>query len=349
MTRRFYSGARGGTKKLGEAARLTRLEMEKGGKLPMSTQDRYKRILKKKLEESREKASASKPLFQLPGTAPMQRKMSKRAEQALKEIAARKAAKEEQELRRSVIVQPRHFSDAGRIDAKGNAYDLGNNLTLKVDLKTGTIKTSTGWTVGKYKAKNKYMTNMLITDALKKHGAYFIQQRRLQLLQEQQRQAELAMQGLSIYGVPNNQGLASQMFLDQYGNTDIHGSDTYDARNDALSSQRAAAAAVGAWGAMSNNVHGTYADNAWGGMMDNVWGGVNNNIWGGIGGSSWGSGSSRAWSHRPWKIWGSGAPGQKNWLKPLGALFVGLFGFGRIKGLDRARGNRNGQTRSRSR
>lgn len=330
MTKRFYSGTRDNSRKMGEAARLKRMEIERGGKLPLTSQERYRHILKKKLEESQANAASSKPLFQLPGTKAPERKMSKKAEQALKEIAQRKAAKEEKALRQMVVVQPRTFSDAGRIDAKGQAYDLGNNLTLKVDRKTGKIKTMGGWAVGKYSPKKKFRTNMIITDSLKKHGAYFIQQKRLQMLQEQQRLAELTMQGNNIYGAPAS-GLASQIYLEQHygdGGMDGHGNKITDPNL----TNRVGAANVNAWGAMSNNVHGTFADNTWGGMVDNVWGGVNNNIWGGIGGSAWGTGSG-GFSRRGWKIWGSGAPGQKNWLKPLGALFVGLFGIGRGKRL----------------
>jgi hypothetical protein len=330
MTKRFYSGARDtGAKKMGEAARLKRLEIELGGKLPISNEERYKRILKKRLEENHSKAASQKSTFQLPGTKPVERKMSKKAEQALSQIAQRKAAKEEKALRQMVIVQPRVFSDAGRIDSKGNAYDLGNNLTLKVDVKTGKIKTNTGWTVGKYKTKKKLLTNALLTDALKKHGAYFIQQKRLQMLLEQQRLAALGMEGSNVHGTP----LASEIFMEKhYGSADGHGNSSQPSDMN----QRTGANMT-AWGAMSNNAHGTFSENAWGGMMDNVWGGVNNNVWGGIGGNGWGG-------HRGFKIWGTGAPNQKNYLKPLGALFIGLFGFGfgMGKGAHKLRGGRSG-------
>lgn len=321
MTKRFYTGGRSGSKTMGEAARLKRLEIEKGGKLPFTPQERYRRILKKKMEESRGEASKVST-FNLPGAKPVERKMSKRTEEALRQISMRKAMKEEKELRKMVVVQPRVFSDAGRIDKNGNAYDLGNNLTLKVDRKTGKIKTQTGWTVGKYKNKRNFMNNMLLTEGLKKHGAYFLQQKRLQMLQEQARLAALQNEGGNAWG-PGG-GMASQIFLEQHygGGSNIHGSN-----NDSLVGVRANQASVSAWGAMSGNVHGTFAENAWGGMMDNVWGGTNNNVWGGFGApSGWGG-------HRGFKIWGSGAPNQKNFLKPLGALFIGFLGLGTGRGL----------------
>lgn len=328
MTKRFYTGARSSGKTMGEAARLKRLEIEKGGKLPFTPQERYRRILKEKMAESRKEAAGKKPSFNLPGAIPLDRKMSKKTEEALRQISMRKAMKEEKALRKMVVVQPRIFSDAGRIDAKGNAYDLGNNLTLKVDRKTGKIKTQTGWTVGKYSNKKKFMTNMLLTENLKKHGAYFLQQKRLQMLQEQARLAALQEEATRSFN------MASQIFLDQHYGTgsDAHGNQL----NNGLTGVRGNQANVSAWGVMSGNVHGTFAENAWGGMADNVWGGVNNNVWGGMGGSAWGS-------HRGWKIWGSGKPGQKNYLKPLGALFVGFFGIGMGKGLGRLRlGGRSG-------
>lgn len=346
MTKRFYTGARTGGPGGGEAARLKRIEIEKGGKLPLSSTDRYKRIMKKKLEASQAEIGASRSnMFQMPGAKPVERKMSKTTANAMRMIAQRKAMKEEKELRAMVVVQPRTLK-SGRIDAKGNVYDLGNNLTLKVNLKTGQIKTHSGWSVGKYNNRNKFSTNGILEDSLKKHGAYFLQQKKLMLLQEQERLAALSAGGATVWGAAGGGGgLASEQFMEQhYNGGGAYGGGQSTAHNRG--------SGVNGWGAMSNSVLGTHAENVHGGMVDNVWGGTDSNIWGGLGGTAWGDGGgvwgsgrnawssmkggglfgSANWGKRGLRIFGSGGPNQKNYLRKLGALFAGVPLIGRLVG-----------------
>lgn len=68
MSRGGFTGSRYSGGGMSEAARLKRMELMKGGKLPISSADRYRMAMKKKLEEAKQKTS-DRPSFQLPGTA----------------------------------------------------------------------------------------------------------------------------------------------------------------------------------------------------------------------------------------------------------------------------------------
>ncbi len=320
---RGFSGSRysSGNGKLSEAAKLKRMEIMRGGKLPMTSADRYKRIMKKKMEEHQQQVSLRSS-----------RVMSKKAQEALKQMAMKKAAKEEKELRQMVIIKPRMLGDAGRIDEKGRVYDVANNLVLKVDgKKKGAIRTMGGMTLGRYKPKSG-LSNMLLGDNIKKYSPYFIKLKQMQMQQQMLEQQALdaaiaqggvystggdltavSLHGGNLYQQGGVYGPASQYEADVYGN-----------RTNQFGQQeeqhRGGGATVNAWGVASGNIHGTFAENVWGGMADNVWGGSSSNVWGGIGGNSWGS-------SRGYKIWGSGTPGQKNYLRPLWVFFTTMLGF----------------------
>src|SRR5688500_7895537 len=130
MTRHF-TGSREPSKN-SIAKDILRLEMQKKGKLP--AQMRYKMIFKRKQQEAREKAMAAQSTVDQTGRLVSTRKMSDKAEQALKEMAMKKAAKEQKKLRKMVIVQPQNFSN-GRIDKKGQIFDLAGNMIGKVNTK----------------------------------------------------------------------------------------------------------------------------------------------------------------------------------------------------------------------
>src|SRR5690348_11592522 len=101
-TRYFNTGRDGG--RIGAASEIVRIEIMKKGKLPAA--DRYKMILKKKLEANKAQAMGNvrtKVGFGMPGNLKEARKMSKLAEQKLKEVAMKKAAKEAKKLRQMVI------------------------------------------------------------------------------------------------------------------------------------------------------------------------------------------------------------------------------------------------------
>lgn len=279
------------------AAELMRLEIEKKGKLPPG--ERYKLLMKKKLEANKQKAAFNNPNG---------RQMSKRAEQALKEIAAKKAAKEAKALRRMVIVQPKIYHN-GKLNAKGKISDIEGNIIAEVNTKNGKIATTGGWSLGKYKPGSQ-RTHAAIMEAIDKHSPYYIKQRQLQMQQNQQASGVGNLYGpppqetMNLYGVINSmqqeQGKAEQF--------NFYGEAANGPRQNI---------GVTAWGAMADNPWGTFADNAWGTTSDNVWGTTNTNVWGGIGGSPF--------AGKAVQFWGTG--NGKNYLKSITSLFKAYFGF----------------------
>ncbi len=283
------------------ASEITRIEILKKGKLPPAA--RYKSILKKKLEENKQKALGGKvSMFSLPRSIKEVRAMSKRAEHALKEIAQRKAAREAKALRKMVIVEARRFPN-GHLTQKGKIYDVAGNLVAEVNTKNGNISTMLGWGLGKYKPKS-YLTNLNIQNAITNYSPYFINLRKQQLMQQQ---------GIVQFGV---HGAPSSETINVYGTppssdalTSAYGTDAGGPRQNI---------GVTAWGARSDNVWGTYADNAWGNSMDNVWGTNSTDVWGGIGvGGLWGQKGAH--------IWGTG--NGINFLRGITGFLAGLFGF----------------------
>lgn len=297
------------------ASELMRFEIQKKGKLPAA--DRYKRILKKKMEESRAKALSNVSTgFKLPGSLKDVRKISKRAEAALKEIAARKAAKEAKALRRMVIVEQRNFQN-GRIEKNGKIYDIAGNLVGEVKLKNGKMQTMTGWGFGQYKAKN-YLTNIAIQDAITKYSPYYINMRKMQAMQTMQDAPDV----INVHGPKTTP--ASNFYGYQGSDAGAafspYGEDSLGPRQNI---------GMTSWGARSDNVWGTFTDNAWGTSTDNVWGSNSTDIWGGIGGNIFGG--------KYIQVWGTG--NGKNYLKGLTGFFAALFGIKTKKSREAFRAN----------
>ena len=310
--------------RVGAASELMRLEIQKKGKMPAA--QRYKRLMKQQLEENKKEAlgaSYKKP-FSFSDKIGGGGKMSARAEQALKEIAMKKAAKLAREERQMVIVQPRNFIN-GRLTKKGEIYDVAGNIVGKVNSKNGKMTTNTGWGFGRYKPKSM-MTDMKITDAINKHSPYFIQQRKMQMLEQ--------------HGGGYNYGVHGNMMADDVIN--IHGKqgangNPYGYNTDGQEGMSAYGTNVAgprqnigvtAWGARSDNVWGAYTDNAWGVSTDNVWGSNTTDVWGGIG-------SGNLWANSGVKIWGTG--NGRNYLRGLFGFVGALFGLGFASKKNRSR------------
>lgn len=310
-TTRNFTGSRS-SKSMGEAARLKKLEILKGGTLPITQAERYKMILDKKLQESKMNAAMAGPA----------RQMSKKAEDAIKEVARRKAIKEEKALRKMVAILPRSYSDNmgffAQLNKKGDVYDEVGNLVLKVNGKKGTVENAQGFRLGKYKPKSS-MHVAWMRQWIMANSPYHLRLRQL----EYQRQVQLMYE--------NQNGVASSLNVNAPAVGGVWG------MGDEASAGARGNMGVTVYGVMSNNVHGTFGENAWGGFADNVWGTASSNIWGGIGdpGPAWGRGS--------FKIWGSGAPGQKNYLKGIGGMIAALFGWG-----SRSSNYRSGRTAGRT-
>jgi len=281
---RHFTGSREPGKK-SIAREIMQLEFEKKGKIPAEL--RYKIIFKRKQEEAKEKAMKAMNAQQSSGGGKMvtQRKMSERAEHALKEIAMKKAAKEQKKLRKMVVVQPQNFSN-GSINKKGQIFDIAGNIVGQVNTKNGAMSVTSGWSIGKYKPKS-YMTKLLIEQAINKHSPYFIEQRK---------QAAMLAARTSVHGsafedpnVLNVQGMSAQgamlggLYGAQHADHGIHGIDPDKAQS------LGATGGMTAWGAMSSNVFGTFSGNVHGTTADNVHGTVSSDVWGSVsGGSMWG-------------------------------------------------------------
>ena len=302
------------------ASDLMRFEIQKKGKLAPA--QRYKRIMKQKLEESKKQAlgSAYKEPFSFSNKIGGLRKMSARAEQALKEIAMKKAAKLAKAERKMVIVQQRNFHN-GHITKKGEIYDIAGNLVARVNPKNGAIANMMGWGIGRYKPKSMF-TNMLITDAIDKFSPYYIKLRQAQALQQQ---------GVQQFGVHGPAG--GQDVINVYGPADPrmamnnpygHVPDDPNAANYYGTDVAGPRQNIGitAWGARSDNVHGTFADNAWGTSADNVWGTNSSDVWGGVS-------AGNLWGNKGIKVWGTG--NGKNYLRNLASFIAGFFGLSNKK------------------
>lgn len=307
---RFFNSGRDLSKR-GPAAEQMRFEMEKKGKLPST--ERYKRIMQKKLEEHRQKAMMGKgnSPFSLPGSMKHERVLSKRAEQTLKEISARKARKEAQAMRKMVVIQPRTYHN-GQVTRKGQIYDVAGNVVGEINSKNGKMTTYTGMPLGRYKPKS-LMTDLTIQEGINKYSPYFIKMRQMQMLQHQ------GVDSVNVHGsmLPD--------VINVWGNASHEGQDG-QSRGFAMARQNVG---MTAWGAMSDNVLGTFTDNTWGTMADNVWGGTNNNIWGGIGDSG------SLWSWRGFHVWGTGSG--RNYLKSVTSFITAFFGLSNKSNKDRLR------------
>lgn len=323
-TIRHFSGGRDSGKKNSIAGDMMRFEIMKGGKLPAA--ERYKRILKKKFEEHKNAAMLVRKLDKMPKNLGEARQMSKKAEQALKQIAAKKAAKAAKAERMMVIVQPRTFPN-GRIVKNGKIYDIAGNIVAQVNVKNGKMTTTTGWALGKYKPKS-FFINGVIQEAINKYSPYYIHQRKLQMLQQQE-------QG-GVWGAPAAGGTTRTEEVININHGSGGNSDTFASYGEAAGGPRQNIGAT-SWGAMSDNVWGTYTDNVWGKSTDNVWGGNSSDIWGGIGGNPFGGGKSM-------QVWGTG--NGVNYLKKVTNFLASLFGIRNQKNVDALRQYRNARNSS---
>lgn len=292
------------------ASEIIRYEMQKKGKL--SPTERYKRIMKKKLLENKNAAAlANKSVgFRLPGSLQQERKMSAQAEKAMKEMAAKKAAKQAKADRRAVIIQPRNFSN-GNLNKKGQIFDIAGNMVGQVNKKNGKMATMNGWSIGQYKPKS-FGTNNAIQDAINKYSPYYINLRKMQAMQAG------GGQDFGVFGPPPEENQGGMHRGNQGGGIfgpSPQNASLFDSYGDTVASPRQNIG-VTAWGATSDNVWGTFSDNVWGTSTDNVWGGNSSDIWGGIGGNPFGSKSVR--------IWGTG--NGKNYLKGLSNRVAAFFG-----------------------
>jgi|GEM_PF-2433246 len=322
---RFFSGSRDKLNKRSIAQEILRLEVEKKGKL--DPQDRFKFIMQRKMEESRKKVEMAK---QAKGNG---RPMSQKAEKALKDIAAKKASKEQKRLRRMVIVQPRNFSN-GRLNKKGGIYDIAGNKVGQVNTKDGKISTYLGTHLGQYKPKSHY-TNSLIQNSIDQWSPYFINLRKMQAMQaaglDPMTGQPLNPTNSNVYGAtggdsnsPYGGGAKAAMLGGNYTpsgqlynraeptDKEIH---PYGEQSP-YAGQQAIAGSV--HGSVSNNVWGNFADNAWGTSFDNVHGTASSDVWGGVGGTPYGSLGKAV------QLWGTG--NGTNHLKALINRLSQLFG-----------------------
>lgn len=319
-TIRFFSGGRdSGQRSI--ASEILKLEVQKRGKLPAS--ERFKLIMQRKMAESQKKLD-EKNAAKNKG----KRQMSKKAENALKEIAARKAAKESKRVRQMVVVEKKIYHN-GRITAKGAVYDIAGNKVAQVSTKNGKMQTMLGTALGQYKPKSQFVNGVLV-DAINKYSPYYINLRKMQAMQAA---------GLDpVTGQPVNQNT-----INVHGNSNaaMHGGNYQPmgsmyfhnepppsnhflpAENEPFSTYGTTSGgprqAVGgtAWGARSDNVWGTFTDNIWGTSADTVWGTNTSDVWGGVGGNPWGHGKSV-------QFWGTG--NGVNYLKSVTNLIRKFFG-----------------------
>jgi len=158
-------------------------------------------------------------------------------------------------------------------------------------------------------------TDLVITDTIDKFSPYYINLRKMQQMQ---------MQGIDQFGV---HGVGMPDAINVHGQAPVnlnmntpHGLSHEDADLAAKYGVDPAGPrqniGITAWGARSDNVHGTYADNAWGTSTDNVWGTNSTDVWGGIG-------AGGLWGNKGVRMWGTG--GGTNYIKPLTNFIMGLF------------------------
>jgi len=310
-TTRFFNGTRDSGKR-GMSREDIKFYLESRNKLTAT--QRWKRIRDKKFAENKKNALGSIKTFSIPGTLSQAYKISKNAENALKQMAQKKAAKEAKALRQMVVVQQRTFPN-GRIVKDGKIFDIAGNIVAKVDTKTGKMTTGMGWSLGKYKPKS-FSTNTLIQQTIDKYSPYYINLRKMQAMQQGEQFGVWGASGqdaINIYGRTAHSPAA----VDNYGYA-RDGSGMFSGYGSTAEGPRQNVG-VTAWGAMSDNTWGTFADNVWGTSSDTVWGTNTSDVWGGIGGSPFGNGKSV-------QIWGTG--NGHNYLKGLGARVAAFFGIG---------------------
>ena len=291
---RYFNGSRESGKR-SPAGELMRLELQKKGKLPAV--ERYKFLLNQKLMEAKKQSM----LAPKPG-----RVMSKRAEEALKQIAMKKAAKQQKIMRRMVVVQPKNWYN-GSIDKKGKIHDVAGNYVGRVNTKNGKINFFAGFEGGKYKARSS-ATELFIQESINKYSPYFVNLRKMQQMQ----------QGMyPLIGSPLDDH--QQEVLNLHGRTavpqQVEITNVFGTHLDGH--MRQGGGGVTSLGVMSDNVWGGFADNAWGTAVDNVWGGTESNVWGGLG-------AGGLWGYKGVRIFGTG--NGVNYLAKVAKAAAAIFG-----------------------
>ena len=301
-TLRYFSGSRDPGKR-SPASELMRLELKKKGKLPAV--ERYKFLLSKKMQEAKKEAM----LAPKPG-----RTMSKKAEDALKQIAMKKAAKQEKVMRRMVVVQPRNWYN-GSINKKGKIHDIAGNYVGRVNTKNGKIAFFSGFSGGKYKPKS-LATELFIQESINKYSPYFINLRKMQEMQ----------QGTYPVVGPSENPYRNQDVINLYGGRVASAessapqevTNVFGTHQDGYMRNGVGGGGVTSLGVVSDNVWGTFADNAWGTTVDNVWGGTESNVWGGLG-------TGGLWGWKGVRVWGTG--NGKNYLAKIARAVAAFLGF----------------------
>ena len=259
------------------------------------------------MQESRKQAMMNPKAspFSLPGAKSQQRGMSKRAEEAIKQIAMKKAAKQEKVLRRMVIVQPKNWYN-GSINKKGKIFDVAGNYVGKVNTKNGNIGFFAGFESGKYKPKST-RTELFIQDSINKYSPYFINLRKMQEMQQ------------GMYPIVGPAHEQHHDVINLYGRTASSApqevTNVFGTHQDGHIRQ--GGGGVTSLGVMSDNVWGGFADNAWGTTVDNVWGGTESNVWGGLG-------AGGLWGWKGVKVWGTG--NGVNYLAKISRAVAAIFG-----------------------
>ena len=265
----------------------------------MSPSERFKLIMKMKMDEARGKHSSDKA---------NSRPMSEKAAKALRDMKKKKEIKRAKELRRMVIVEPARFHN-GYLNKKGKVYDVAGNIVATVNSKNGRMATMLGSGLGQYKPKSRQVANIL-SSAINQYSPYYINLRKMQAMQAagldpvtgqplnqnvinvHGNSSQAAMLGGNYMSLSQRQELAHPM--DQGATFD----NTY---GEASGGPRQNVGAT-AWGAVSDNVWGTFTDNIWGTSSDTVWGTNMSDVWGGVGGNPYGHGISGKIT----AIWGHG-------------------------------------------
>lgn len=308
---RFFSGSRE-IRKDSIAREIMMIERQKKGKL--SSQERFKLIMKRRMEQSRKKVENDR-----------QAPMSKKAKQALEQIAKKKAAKEAKIMRQSVIVEKKILGN-GMVHKNGKIMDIQGNHVGTINLKNGRMATVNGVGLGKYKPKSRQVQHTIM-DAINKYSPYYVNLRKMQALQAagidpvtgrplHQEALDVHGNSLSAMHGGNYQSMGSAMFMaQQQQQQQNHGGGGGGDYTDVTTGTRQAMNAT-AWGVMSDNVWGTFSDNVWGTTGENVWGTASTDVWGGVGGNPWG--------YKTQRVWGTGTG--VNHIKQLTNMLRKLFG-----------------------
>jgi hypothetical protein len=160
-----FGGGNSGLPKKSAASAEMRQQIQKGGKIKESADEKMKKMVQQKIDELQKAVmDGTAKKFMMPGAkAPEKAGMSKSAKKMMEMIAAKKAKKEMKALAQQVVIKPKSFS-GGRLDADGKVYDSMGKLVATIDPKNGNIKNAYGVSVGKYKGDmmgNNKIANMI--------------------------------------------------------------------------------------------------------------------------------------------------------------------------------------------